>query len=155
MRGPLPEEQREIIQHLAENHDKLHRKVTIRKDGYEASTTTKNQELAAMLKTHIAYMHKRLGTGAMVRRWDPAFVELVKFHDQITTEIEHLDNGVKIVVTGKTPEAIKVARNHARIVTGFTLEGAAAVQRRHDPVYGSKASKPGAGKIPETRGERE
>ncbi len=130
-RGPLPEEQQAIIHYLAEHHDDLHREVTLRPDGYEATTTTQNKELADHLIQHFKYMQKRLGSGAMVRRWDPAFVELVKFHDQITTDVEYLTNGIKVVIVGKTPEAVKVAQNHAQIVTGFTKQGAAAVRAEH------------------------
>jgi hypothetical protein len=132
MRGPLPAEQREIIQYMAQHHEELIRKVKLRKDGYEASTTTDNEELARKLKQHFTYMKKRIGSGAMVRRWDPAFVELVKFHDQITTTVEYLDNGIKVVVTSDTPHGVKVAQNHARIVTGFTEKGAEAVREKHE-----------------------
>jgi hypothetical protein len=133
MRGPLPAEQREHIQFMAEHHEQLERRVTLLEDGYEAETTTPNAVLAAKLKAHFAYMEKRLGSGAMVRRWDPAFVELVAHHDQIKTQVVYLDNGLKVVVKGTTPEGILVAQNHARIVTGFTQEGEEAVHRTHDP----------------------
>jgi hypothetical protein len=123
MRGPLPVEQREIIQYMAEHHEELIRKVEMRKDGYEASTTTENEELARKLKQHFTYMEKRIGSGAMVRRWDPAFAELVKFQDEITTKVHYLDNGISVTVTSNTPNGVKVAQNHARIVTGFTKEG--------------------------------
>ena len=136
MRGPLPAEQRAIIQFLADHHAELKRKVDMRKDGYAATTTTENKELAAKLKEHFAYMHKRLGSGAMVRRWDPAFAEFVEYHDRITTRIEQLENGVRVVVVGKTPEAVKVAQNHARIITGFTKQGAEAVHQEHKPALG-------------------
>lgn len=69
MRGPLPAEQREIINYMAKHHKELIRKVKLMKDGYEASTTTENEELAGKLKQHFAYMEKRIGSGAMVRRW--------------------------------------------------------------------------------------
>lgn len=140
MRGPLPNEQQDIIHYMAEHHNELHRTVEIRIDGYEASTTTDNKELAAKLKEHFAYMQKRLGSGAMVRRWDPAFVELVEYHDQLITKVEILNNGLKVIVTGKTPEAIKVAQNHASIVTGFTKEGAKAVSREHNRALGKEKS---------------
>ena len=133
MRGPLPQEQREIIHYLAEHHKELTRKVTVKEDGYSAETTTENKEVAAELVKHIRYMKKRLGSGAMVRRWDPAFEELVAYHDQLDTEIEVLENGVRVTVTGKTPEAIKVAQNHASIVSGFVDEGDEAVGREHHP----------------------
>lgn len=145
LRGPLPEEQRSLIQYLAEHHNELRREVTLLDDGYAASTTTVNKELAEKLKQHVAYMKKRLGSGAMVRRWDPAFVELVEFHDQITAEISDLENGIRVVVVGKTPDAIKVAQNHARIVTGFVTNGPDAVHERHEPVTGGKGkSDPGS-----------
>jgi hypothetical protein len=134
MRGPLPSEQREIIKYMAKHHEELIREVKLSKDGYEASTTTENEELARKLKQHFAYMEKRIGSGAMVRRWDPAFVELVKFQDQITTEVQYLDNGIRVTVTGNTPNGVKVAQNHARIVTGFTEKGAAAVREKHQAV---------------------
>lgn len=79
-------------------------------------------------------MQKRLGTGAMVRRWDPAFVELIEYHDQIQTGVEYLKDDIRVVVAGTTDEAVKVARNHAQVVTGFTKRGSDAVQEKHDPV---------------------
>jgi len=109
MRGPLPDEQKEIIRYLAQHHEELMRKVELTDSGYTATTTTKNKELAARLKEHFHYMQKRLGSGAMVRRWDPAFVELIEYHEQIETEVETLDDGIRVVVTGKSDEAIRVA----------------------------------------------
>ncbi|MCC9608734.1 hypothetical protein LOC68_08785 [Blastopirellula sp. JC732] len=138
MRGPLPPEQQALIHYLADHHKELTREVKLRDDGYEATTTTKNKEVAAKLKQHLAYMQKRLGSGAMVRRWDPAFVELVKYHDQITTKVEQLDNGIKVVVTGKTPDAVKVAQNHAKVVSEFAALGYDAVREAHDPALQGK-----------------
>jgi len=134
LRGPLPEEQREIIHKLASHHKQLVRSVTLLDNGYEATTTTDNPELADLLRRHVQYMARRLDSGAMVRRWDPAFVELVEYHDQLEIELELLENGIRVVVTSTDPEAIQVARNHARIVTGFTEEGMEAVRREHAPV---------------------
>ncbi len=144
MRGPLPAEQREIINYMAKHHKELIRKVKLRKDGYEASTTTENEELAGKLKQHFAYMEKRIGSGAMVRRWDPAFAELVKFQDEITTKVQYLDNGIRVTVTSNTSNGINVAQNHARIVTGFTTNGAEAVQKKHPAVIDETQSSPEA-----------
>lgn len=141
MRGPLPDKQQDIIHYMAEHHKEIARKVELRKDGYEATTTTDNKELAAKLKEHFAYMQKRLGSGAMVRRWDPAFEEMVEYHDQLTTKVEILDNGLKVVVTGKNADAIKVAQNHAKIVSGFAEEGATAVSREHKKALGDEKAK--------------
>ncbi|MGJ8695878.1 MAG: hypothetical protein ACSHYF_06130 [Verrucomicrobiaceae bacterium] len=130
-RGPLPQEQRDIIHFMAEHHKELNRKVTITPTGYRAETTSDNKELVAKLKTHVAYMEKRLDSGAMVRRWDPAYAEMVEHYDHLDATITPLKNGIKIIVVGKNPRAIKVAQNHARIVSSFVKEGAASVEREH------------------------
>ncbi len=134
LRGPLPDEQKKNIHYLAQHHDELIREVTLRKDGYAATTTTSNKVLADKLKLHFRYMHRRVGRGGMVRRWDPAFVQLVEFHDQLTTEVQYLEDGISVIVVGKTPLAARVAQNHARIITEFREEGATAVHMRHAPV---------------------
>ncbi|WP_372799046.1 hypothetical protein [Pontiella sp.] len=131
-RGPLPEEQNEIIRYLAAHHQELKREVQHTETGYVAVTTSENPEVIARLRTHFDYMEKRLGSGAMVRRWDPAFKEMVDYFDQLDTKVEKLENGIKVTVTGKTPEAVKVAQNHARIVSGFVNEGQPAVARKHE-----------------------
>ena len=131
MRGPLPDEQREIIQYMAAHHDELSRVVAINKNGYSATTASKNEVLSTKLKKHFAYMQKRVGSGAMVRRWDPAYAELVEYYDQIEVNVEYLDNGIRVVFVGTTPEGVKVAQNHAQIVTGFTNEGSTALRKSH------------------------
>ncbi len=133
-RGPLPQEQKDIIDYLAEHHGELKRNVTMTEKGYKALTTSTNAVVVAKLKEHFSYMKRRLDSGAMVRRWDPAFEEMVEYYDQLSTEINLLENGFRITVSGKTPEAVLVAQNHARIVTGFVEEGQRAVGREHKAV---------------------
>lgn len=141
MRGPLPAEQQEIIAEMAKRHRDFKRVVELTEGGYQATTTTTDKDLAAKLKAHLNYMAARLDSKAMVRRWDPAFVELVEYYDQLDTKITELDDGVRVVVSGKTPDAVKVARNHAKIVTGFTQEGDKAVQREHKPALAEPEEK--------------
>jgi hypothetical protein len=132
MRGPLPAEQREIIHELAENHKKLSRKVTLTAKGYEATTTSEDADLAAKLKTHFRYMQKRLDAGAMVRRWDPAYAELTEYYDKLEVKVEELPDGLKVTVTGKNAKAVKVAQNHASIVTSFVKKGSKELPKEHD-----------------------
>lgn len=132
MRGPLPVEQREIIHNLAENHKKLSREVKLTPKGYEATTTSDDAALVTQLKTHFRYMQKRLDAGAMVRRWDPAYAELTEYYDKLDVKVEELPKGLKVTVTGKTEKAVKVARNHASIVTSFVKRGAKELPEEHD-----------------------
>jgi uncharacterized protein YdcH (DUF465 family) len=142
MRGPLPEEQQQIIAEMAKRHLDFKRVVEVTKDGYQATTTTADKDLAAKLKSHLKYMSARLDSKAMVRRWDPAFVELVEYYDQLDTKITELEDGVRVVVTGKNANAVKVAQNHAKIVTGFTKEGDKAVEREHEPALAKPEANP-------------
>ncbi len=131
MGGPLPEKQRAIIHELAENHKKLTRKVEMTKKGYVATTTSGDKGLVAKLKTHFRYMKKRLDSGAMVRRWDPAYAEMTEFYDQLKVEVEELPNGLKVTITGKNAKAAKVAQNHAKIVTKFVKKGTDELHEKH------------------------
>ena len=134
MRGPLPAEQRDLIHHMAQEHESIDRQVEFTDSGYVATTTSDDPELAEVLRAHVAYMKARLDSGAMVRRWDPAFREMVAHHGDLVTTIEKLESGLRMTVTGNTPDAVKVARNHARIVSGFVEEGQVAVAREHATV---------------------
>ncbi len=130
-RNRISDEQRDIIHYLASHHDEFNRKVTITNDGYEAITTTDNAELVKKLHSHFKYMKSRMERKAIVRRWDPAFIELADYYDKLEVEIEFLDNGLKVIVTGRTQEAARVAQNHAKIVNEFIKEGLPAVEKPH------------------------
>ena len=140
MRGPLPDEQRQLIHAMASAHDKFMREVELTETGYVAKTTSEDPEIVAMLQEHVAYMKKRIDGGGMVRRWDPAFVELLAHHEDIEVTIAELENGLEVVVEGKTPQAIEVAQNHANIVSGFVDLGFEAVHREHSAVLEKAAS---------------
>ncbi len=129
--GPPPPEQRDLIHRLAGSHEKISREVELTDDGYVARTTSADAEVAGWLKSHVTYMKERMGSGAPVRRWDPAFEEMFRHHGDLTVEITELDDGLRVTVRGATPEAIAVARNHATIISGFAELGFEAVQRTH------------------------
>jgi hypothetical protein len=131
MGGPIPEEQRTIIHELAENHKKLIRKVKMTKSGYVATTTSEDKMLVEKLKTHFRYMKKRLDSGAMVRRWDPAYAEMTDYYDQLKVAVEELPKGLKVTITGKNAKAAKVAQNHAKIVTKFVKRGPDELHKEH------------------------
>lgn len=119
----LPAESRENIHALFNQHTNVIRKVTLTKDGYVAVTESKDPKLAKILREHVAQMSNRLESGRMIRGWDPAFRELREHYDGISHQVEATEHGLKIVVKGKTPEAIQVAQNHAKIVSRFAAHG--------------------------------
>ncbi len=133
VRGPLPESQKDLIHQLARSHEKIQRQVTLTETGYEATTTSTDPVIAAALRAHVAYMQKRIAAGSMVRRWDPAYVEMIAHQKDLTLGVVELPNGLQVTMVGATPEAVAVAHNHARIVSGFVEEGPPAVRREHAP----------------------
>ena len=120
---PMPVEARENIHSLFNQHDLIQRSVELTEKGYIAVTETDNPELASILKSHVRQMRARLKSGKMVRRWDPAFPEMVMHYQDMEHQIKPTEKGLKVIVTGTTPEAVKVAHNHAQIVSAFAKNG--------------------------------
>ncbi len=139
--GPLPAEQREEIHGLFTNHEAIKREVQVTEDGYTARTTSDDPKVAVLLQAHVAAMEKRLDAGFPVRRWDPAFEEFFRHYKDLETTITRIEKGVAVTVEGKTPEAIKVARNHARIISGFVEKGEERHHAEHPAVLEEEPAK--------------
>lgn len=140
--GPLPAEARDVIHSLFSDHDKIERKVTLTDTGYTARTVSDDPKIAAALKEHVSFMENRLDGGFPVRRWDPAFAEFFDHYDDLETTIHKIEKGLEVVVKGKTPEAIKVAQNHARIISGFVKEGEKQHHAEHETALGKEQPQP-------------
>lgn len=137
--GRMSDDFRGVIHALFENHEEVERAVEVTEKGYRATTTSKKPEVAAMIQKHVGQMKSRLEGGAGVRHWDPAFAEFRDFYDEMVIEVKEVEGGVSVAVTGKTPEAIQVARNHAKIVTGFVEKGPEQMHATHPPALDAKA----------------
>ncbi len=141
----MPVEARKNIHLLFNRHDEVTRTVTMTKDGYVALTESNDPKVATALREHVRQMEARLKDGLMVRRHDPAFVEFARHYDDIRHSVEPTDKGLKVVVSAKTPAAIKVAQNHASVVTDFAAHGWEAHDRDHAPALRPESSaKPAA-----------
>jgi len=130
----MPAVARTNIHVLFDNHSKLTREVTKTAKGYVAVTESDDPKVAAALREHVQQMSSRLESGLMVRRWDPAFAEYVANYKDIEHKFEKTAKGVRMTVAGKTPKAIKVARNHAAVVSDFVKDGWQAHDRSHPAV---------------------
>lgn len=141
----MPAESRSVIHTLLSNHETITRSMTLTEDGYIATTESSDPEVRTALRDHVKQMSERIESGLMVRRWDPAFEEYVAHAGQIEHTMEATENGIRMLVRGKTPEAIKVAQNHAAVVTDFVNEGWTAHDRTHAPVLPTTetSSRPG------------
>lgn len=127
----MPADARANIHTLFNQHEQIVRNLTLTDKGYIATTTSTNPVVAAALKQHVTQMGDRLKSGLMVRRWDPAFAEYAAHYQEIDHRFEPMENGIRAVVTGKNPEAIKVAQNHAKVIVDFAEHGWTAHDRSH------------------------
>lgn len=136
----MPPEARGNIHTLFSHHDKVTRTVEKTDKGYVATTESDDPKVVTALREHVKQMSARLESGLMVRRWDPAFAEYVAHYGDIKHKFAKTTKGVRMTVTGKTPAAIKIAQNHAAVISEFVKDGWKAHDRSHPAVSGAKES---------------
>jgi len=130
----MPPAARENIHRLFDNHAKIKRTVTLTETGYIATTESDDPQMAKTLRSHVSQMQDRLEGGLFVRRWDPAYDEMVRHYKDLDLKTEPTKKGLRVVMNGKTPEAIKIAQNHAQIVSKFSEKGWAEHDVKHPAV---------------------
>lgn len=143
----MPPEAREAIHTLLNRHEAITRKVEMTARGYVAVTESDDPEVVAALRRHVKQMEERLESGLRVRRWDPAFAEYVAHYRDIDHTFKATARGVRMTVKGRTPEAVQVAQNHARVVSEFAELGWAGHDREHPAVLRKEQGQasPGSG----------
>ena len=78
-----------------------------------------------------------------------AIHQLFENHAKIKRAVEVTDTGYKSRTVSEDPEAVKVAQNHARIVSGFVEKGPAQMHESHPRALGSeKPAAPAPGATP-------
>jgi hypothetical protein len=130
----LPPEAKEQIHALFENHAKIRRDQKLTSDGYVSLTESDDPKVSAALKKHVGQMQERLESGLSVRRWDPAFAEYCDHYDEMDHQFTVTDKGVRMTVKGRTANAVKIAQNHARVISAFAAHGWSEHDKKHDPV---------------------
>jgi hypothetical protein len=126
---PATMEQLRVIHALFINHDRIRRTVTNLPNGIRTSTESDDPQIAALLKTHVGDMMKRVGTGD-----DPelpiesdALHSIFRDKDKIRTSVETTASGVIVVQTSDDPKVVAELQEHAAQVTDFAREGMAAI----------------------------
>jgi hypothetical protein len=140
----MPAESKEAIHRLFDGHKSIKRDLEFTEKGYEAVTESDDADIARAIKKHVVRMSERLKSGLMVRRWDPAFAEYVSHYADIKHEFKPTKKGIRVVVTGKTPAAVKAAQNHAKVLADFVSKGWEAHDELHPAALSDKAVVAGA-----------
>ncbi|MBL9211917.1 MAG: hypothetical protein JNL92_15775 [Opitutaceae bacterium] len=141
----LPPEAHDNIHRLFDQHAAVQRSVTLTATGYTALTESDDPEIARTLRAHVQQMRERLDSGLAVRRWDPAYDEMVRHYKDLDLKVEPTAKGLRVVMTGKTPAAVKIAQNHAQIVSKFVAKGWPEHDVKH-PAVAASAPAPAAPK---------
>ena len=130
----MPAAAKEQIHALFDNHSKIHRDLKITNTGYTATTESADPKITAALQKHVQQMQERLKSGLSVRRWDPAFAEYCDHYTEMDHEFANTAKGVSMTVTGQNPAAIKIAQNHAKVVSAFAAHGWSEHDKEHATV---------------------
>ncbi len=124
---------RAVWMQLLADHSKIRRSVVHTQEGdvgvVVATTESDDPAVAARIQDHAKAMKERMKVGAMVRGWDPVFVELFENHAKVRLEVTLTDKGVRIRESCTDPETIALMRSHAMGVSDFVREGADANDR--------------------------
>ena len=108
--------------------DEIERTVEMVENGVVTVTRAPASDAAAAaIRRHVREMKQMLESGGGVRLWDPLFRELFERADEITMEVEELDDGMRVTETSEDPEVASLIQAHARKVTQFIERGPAAV----------------------------
>lgn len=113
------------ISALLDQHQAISRQVNLLDNGFQASTTSSDPQLAQVLQTHVSDMKARFAKGRAIRSWDKLYALLFAYRDQIQVDYQMLPNGVASTVTTTNAQLVPLLHAHAHTVSGFVEQGRA------------------------------
>ena len=112
-----------LFHELLQEHQQLKRETRLIEKGIVATTTSDNPHLAKVLQQHVVGMEKRFGMGRAIRSWDPLFVALFEYKDEINMDYKAIPNGVEATLTTENPKLIELIHAHDLTLHGFVDKG--------------------------------
>ena len=112
-----------LFKELLKEHGSLKRDTVKIANGIISTTTAKNPQLVHILQAHVVGMKNRFGMGRAIRSWDPLFVALFEYKDEITMSYRNIENGVEATLTTENPKLIELIHCHDETLHGFVNEG--------------------------------
>jgi hypothetical protein len=140
MSSGMMEEMR-VIHRLLLNHDRIRRHVVDIATGIRSRTTSRDGELAELIRTHVWQMKARVERGDPIRVMDPVFREIFEHHSEVNIDVERIPGGVLVVETSTDPQVELLIRQHAhRAVSEFVAHGMTRAMRPTPLPSGYQAS---------------
>lgn len=124
-----------LYHELLVRHNEIERITQEIESGIESITrvTSKDKELIKILQEHVVGMKKRFDGNRAVRSWDPLFVELFDFREQIDMNWEMLDDGIKVTLSSDDEKVRSLIKLHDETLHAFVKHGFKA--SRHESPY--------------------
>jgi hypothetical protein len=141
MMDPRMMEEMRVIHRLLQSHDRIRRHVEDVATGIWARTTSRDREIAELIRTHVSQMKARVETGDPIRLMDPVFREIFEHHAEVEIDVERIPGGVLVVETSADPQVELLIRQHAhRAVSEFVAQGMARAMRPTPLPHGYRGS---------------
>ena len=120
------------LREIFRSHKGITRDVTNIPNGIITTTEAKDETLREAIVSHVSMMVSRLqeGKNPEVIIQSPTLDALFEVYDEIETEIELTDMGVKIIQTSANPDVVKLLQGHAAEVSDMSERGMQAVHER-------------------------
>lgn len=112
-----------LFKQLLADHKQLRRETILLPNGIKVQTTSDNPELVRILQEHVEGMKIRFGNGRAIRSWDPLFIALFEYRDQITMVYRNLGNGVESELTAQDSKLIELIHAHDLTLHQFVERG--------------------------------
>jgi len=120
------------LKEIFRSHKGIIRVVSNLENGIVTTTEAENKTLREAIVSHVTMMVTRLqeGKNPEVIIQSPTLDSLFDFYEQIDTEIELTDKGIKVIQTSTNPKVIKLLQKHAAEVSDMSKRGMEAVHER-------------------------
>ena len=120
------------LKEIFRSHQGITREVTNLANGIDTTTEAEDEQLREAIVSHVSMMVTRLeeGKNPEVFIQSPTLDALFGVYEDIDTEIEMTDKGVKVIQTSSNPEAVRLLQTHAAEVSDMAKRGMQAVHER-------------------------
>ena len=120
------------LKEIFRSHQGITREVTNLTNGIVTTTEAEDEHLREAIVSHVSMMVTRLeeGKNPEVFIQSPTLDALFGVYEDIDTEIEMTDKGVKVIQTSSNPDVVALLQTHAAEVSDMAKRGMQAVHER-------------------------
>jgi len=136
-RGPgMSEDMREdmtTLHSMFAAREKITRTVKMLPNGAEATTESKDEKIASLLKEHVPAMETRVHDNKPLppMRFHPIFAELIKHADDYKLTYKETENGMKVTYVADDPFVVMLVQEHAKLVSRFVENGMEEIHKSY------------------------